>query len=539
MDKMMINNRVSWRWTMLVSLMAVMFFLTGCSSPKKVVSAETSGDFAPKREFRGAWMQVVNGQYNGMTAAEQQERLIDQLDALQQAGVNAVFFQVRPEADALYVSYYEPWSRFLTGEQGKNPDADWDPLQFMITVCHARGMELHAWINPYRAKMKGLKKADMHYKHPWFRFPERFVEYDGMLIFNPALQLNRDYICTVVSDIVKRYDVDGLHIDDYFYPYPVAGVPFPDDEDFAADPRGFTDKADWRRDNVNLLIQQLSTTIHDIKPWVKFGVSPFGIYHNGSTGQQVNKSTSQGTKSEVQLVPGSATSGLQNYDDLYADILLWIDKGWVDYTVPQLYWEIGHARADYATLVSWWAAHAAGRPLFIGQDLERSLKAADPQSPGHNQLAAKFRMQRSEPVSGYCWWYADALRIHMATAAGKAEVQDVAHAGTLALQPRFPFLDNKAPAPVRKPALIRTDDGPVLMWTTPKYKSELDRPIRYVIYRFRSDEELDLSNGARIIGFTPNTYFNLTPESGRFVFVITTLDRLQNESRPMKVKATL
>ena len=471
-------------------------------------------------------MQVVNGQYNGMTSAEQQQRLSEQLDALQQAGVNAVIFQVRPEADALYVSYYEPWSRFLTGEQGRNPDEGWDPLQFMITACHARGMELHAWINPYRAKLKGLKKADMHYKHPWFKFPERFVEYDGMLIFNPALQLNRDYICTVVSDIVRRYDVDGLHIDDYFYPYPVAGVPFPDDADFAADPRGFADKADWRRDNVNLLIQQLSSTIHDIKPWVKFGVSPFGIYHN-------EKASSS--------VPGSATSGLQNYDDLYADVLLWIDKGWIDYTVPQLYWEIGHSTADYATLIGWWAANANGRPLFIGQDLERSLKYRDPQAPDHNQLAAKFRMQRDEPVSGYCWWYADALRTHMATPAGKAEVQAVAHAGSLALQPLFPFLDHKAPAPVRKPAIVRTDDGPVLMWTAPKYKSELDRPIRYVIYRFRADEKIDLSNGARIIGFTPNTYFRLEGQrvnesTGRQVYVITALDRLQNESRPEKVK---
>lgn len=507
------------------SLVAFMLLLASCSTQKKVSSAGLADDYVPKREFRGAWMQVVNGQYNGMTSAEQQQRLSEQLDALQQAGVNAVIFQVRPEADALYVSYYEPWSRFLTGEQGRNPDEGWDPLQFMITACHARGMELHAWINPYRAKMKGLKKADMHYKHPWFKFPERFVEYDGMLIFNPAMQLNRDYICTVVSDIVRRYDVDGLHIDDYFYPYPVAGVPFPDDADFAADPRGFKDKADWRRDNVNLLIRQLSATIHDIKPWVKFGVSPFGIYHNGG-GQ------------EKGLVPGSATSGLQNYDDLYADVLLWIDKGWVDYTVPQLYWEIGHSTADYATLIGWWAANANGRPLFIGQDLERSLKYSDPKAPGHNQLAAKFRMQREEPVSGYCWWYADALRTHMATPAGKAEVQAVAHAGSLALQPLFPFLDHKAPAPVRKPAIVRTDDGPVLMWTAPKYKTELDRPIRYVVYRFRADEKIDLSNGARIIGFTPNTYFRLGSGQveGKSRYVITALDRLQNESSPVKVK---
>ena len=514
-----------------VFLFALLLVVGGCSSSKHVATERLAGDYAPKREFRGAWMQVVNGQYVGMTAAEQQERLVEQLDALQQAGVNAVFFQVRPEADALYVSYYEPWSRFLTGEQGKNPDEGWDPLQFMINQCHARAMELHAWINPYRAKLKGLKKVDMHHKHPWFRFPERFVEYDGMLIFNPASQLNRDYICTVVSDIVKRYDVDGVHIDDYFYPYPVAGVPFPDDDDFAADPRGFTDKGDWRRDNVNLLIAQLSSTIHELKPWVKFGVSPFGIYHNSDP------------SSQSSIPKGSATSGLQNYDDLYADVLLWIEKGWIDYTVPQLYWEIGHPRADYATLLPWWAANAGGRPLFIGQDLERCLKYDDPQTPGNNQLGAKFRLMHNEPVSGYCWWYADAVRTYLKGQSGNQSVAPVeAFPPTLALQPTFPFLDHKAPAPPRKPALITTDDGPVLMWTAPKYKTELDRPVRYVVYRFRAGENIDLSNGARIIGLTPNTYFELgrrqaDSSDGRVTYVITAIDRLQNESKPITIKA--
>ena len=518
----------------ILSLLAIVAaFLVSCSAQRKAAVASSSADTIPKREFRGAWMQVVNGQYQGMTSAEQQQRLLEQLNVLQQAGVNAVFFQVRPEADALYVSFYEPWSRFLTGEQGRNPDADWDPLQFMIDACHARGMELHAWINPYRAALKGLRKGDMHHKHPWFRFPERFVEYDGLLLFNPALQLNRDYICTVVGDIVRRYDIDGIHVDDYFYPYPVAGVPFPDDADFAADPRGFADKGDWRRDNVSLLISQLSATIHGIKPWVKFGVSPFGIYHN-------EKASS--------AVPGSATSGLLNYDDLYADILLWIEKGWIDYNVPQLYWEIGHPRADYATLVHWWAAHAGGRPLFIGQDLERSLQYSDPQDPARNQLAVKFRMQRDEPVSGYCWWYADALRTHMATPSGKAEVQAVAHAGTLALQPLFPFIDHKAPGPVRKPAKIETDDGPVLMWTAPKFKTELDRPIRYVVYRFARGEKVDISNPTHIVALTSHNFLNLSPQTltlnpspltQEYTFAITALDRLQNESRPTTIKVKL
>ena len=326
-----------------------------------------------KREFRGAWIQAVNGQFIGMTPGEMQQTLLGQLDALQRAGINAVIFQVRPEADALYLSYYEPWSRYLTGEQGVAPDPFWDPLQFMVEECHRRGMELHAWINPYRAKTKGTKNLGV--KHPYKSDPERFVHYDGMLIFNPALQLNRDYICTVVSDIVKRYDIDGLHIDDYFYPYPVPGVEFDDEQDFCNDPRGFDNKGDWRRDNVNLLVEQLHHTIRSIKPWVKFGISPFGIYRN--------------QKSDPE---GSATNGLQNYDDLYADILLWIDKGWVDYTIPQVYWEIGHKAADYETLVAWWARNAMGRPLFIGQDVMRTVNAVDAQ--GRHQQQRKMDIQR-------------------------------------------------------------------------------------------------------------------------------------------------
>lgn len=510
-------------WRLLFVAFTAVVVLSSCASQKNMVGRRGE-DYVPKREFRGAWMQVVNGQYEGMTSAAQQRKLLSQLDALHAAGVNAVFFQVRPEADALYKSYYEPWSRFLTGRQGVQPDEDWDPLQFMITACHARGMELHAWINPYRAKMKGLDIKQLSSKHPYNLFPDRFVDYDGMLIFKPSLQQNRDYICTIVSDIVRRYDIDGIHVDDYFYPYPVAGKAFPDAADFLKDPRGFTDKNDWRRDNVNLLIRQLSNAVHGIKPWVKFGVSPFGIYHNDGK----------------DAIPGSATSGLQNYDDLYADILLWIEKGWVDYTVPQLYWQIGHSTADYATLVEWWARNASGRPLFIGQDLERSLQYNDPAQPSHNQLARKFALMRSVPVSGYCWWYADAVRSHMMTTAGRAEIQRVAHAETIALQPTFPFIDKEAPGAVTKLAVVDTSDGPALFWTAPEYKDDMNRPVRYVVYRFEKGQKVDINKASHIVATTTNTFLLLSKaDKGRCVYVVTALDRLQNESKASKIKVKL
>ena len=193
-------------------------------------------------------------------------------------------------------------------------------------------MELHAWINPYRAKTKTTSLLASN--HVAVRHPERVFSYDGQFIMNPALEENRIYICNVVADILRRYDVDGLHIDDYFYPYPAAGQTIPDAKQYSEMSNGINNIGDWRRYNVNLFIKQLHDTIAKVKPWVKFGVSPFGIYRN---------------KKSSPI--GSNTNGLQNYDDLYADVLLWINNGWIDYCVPQIYWQIGHPTADYTTLI--------------------------------------------------------------------------------------------------------------------------------------------------------------------------------------------
>ena len=309
---------------------------------------------AQKREFRGAWIQCVNGQFTGMSTAKMQQTLAYQLDELYKDGVNAIIFQVRPECDALYASDIEPWSRFLTGQQGKAPNPYWDPLQWMIEQCHQRGMELHAWINPYRAKTKGTTRLAAN--HVGTQHPERCFTYDDMLILDPGLPENRDYICKVALDIVKRYDVDGIHMDDYFYPYPVAGVPIPDNQTYQQYGHGMTNRGDWRRNNVNLFIKQFYKTVHKAKPWVKVGISPFGIYRNRKN-------------SNI----GSNTSGMQNYDDLYADVLLWVNEGWLDYSVPQIYWEIGNKAADYDTLIRWWSQYASKRPLFIGEDVERTV----------------------------------------------------------------------------------------------------------------------------------------------------------------------
>lgn len=474
----------------------------------------------PKREFRGAWIQAVNGQFQGMAPEKMRQTLVAQLNSLQAAGINAILFQVRPEADALYRSSYEPWSRFLTGVQGQAPSPFWDPLQFMVEECHKRNMEFHAWINPYRAKTKGT--TVLAGNHPSKFYPERFFSYDGQLFFDPGCPENIAYICKVVEDIVSRYDVDGLHMDDYFYPYPVSGLAIPDDVSFARYGRGYANREDWRRDNVSRLVKAVHETVHACKPWVKFGISPFGIYRNKKTASN-----------------GSDTNGLQNYDDLYADILLWVDKGWVDYNIPQIYWEIGHPAADYETLVRWWAGHAENRPLFIGQDVMRTVKSADPQNPAAHQQARKMQLQRSFlSVEGSCQWYASAV---VDNAGHYRDALVKVYHRYPALMPAFPFIDDKAPSKVRKVKSVWTKDGPVLFWSAPKAKAEMDKAVRYVVYRFGGKEKVNLEDPSKIVAVTQNTFYPLPYADGKksYRYVVTALDRLQNESKGVKKKVKL
>lgn len=474
----------------------------------------------PKREFRGAWIQAVNGQFQGMSPQKMQETLISQLNILQEAGINAIIFQIRPEADALYASKYEPWSRFLTGVQGKAPNPYWDPLQFMIDECHKRNMELHAWINPYRAKTKGT--ASVAGNHPTKLYPDRFIEYDGQLYFDPGFPENRAYICRIVKDILERYDVDAIHMDDYFYPYPSPGKTIRDDVSFAQYGTGYANREDWRRNNVNQLIKEMHETIRATKPWVKFGISPFGIYRN-----QKNDPN------------GSQTNGLQNYDDLYADILLWVNNGWVDYNIPQVYWEIGHPAADYQELVKWWATHADNRPLFIGQDVMRTVKNADLQNPNIHQQARKMQLQRSYPaIEGSCQWYAAAVVDNPGNY--RTTLTRYYHRYP-ALQPLYPFIDKKAPGKVRKVKDIWMSDGYVLFWTAPKAKTEMDKAIEYVVYRFKKGEKRDIEDASKIVCITRNTFYKLPYEDGEttYYYVITALDRLQNESKAVKKKIKL
>lgn len=491
--------------------------MAACGSTKSIKSTSSKA----KREFRGAWIQAVNGQFIGMSTEQMQKTLSYQLDELWRDGVNAIIFQVRPECDALYKSDLEPWSRFLTGQQGVAPSPYWDPLQWMIDECHKRGMELHAWINPYRAKTKTTNSLAAN--HIAKTRPDMCFEYDGLYLLNPGNPEAKDYICKVVDDIVSRYDIDGLHIDDYFYPYPVAGISINDEKEFARYRSGFSNIGDWRRDNVNVFIKQLAQTIHDRKPWVKFGVSPFGIYRNAKSDPKV----------------GSATNGTQNYDDLYADVLLWVNNGWVDYCVPQIYWEIGNKAADYKTLINWWNNHAGNRPLYIGEDVERTVKHADPDNKNIHQMSAKYKLHKQLPnVNGTVLWYA------------KAAVDNVGNYGNTlranywkyrALQPLMPFIDEKAPNKPRKLRTVRTDDGYMLFWKEPKGKDWNDKAVKYVVYRFEPNEKIDLSDPSKIVSITSRTWYKMPYKDGlnKYVYIVTALDRMSNESNGVLKKVKL
>lgn len=470
------------------------------------------GANAPKREFRGAWIQCVNGQYLGKTPAQIRAMLTEQLDIMQQAHINAIFFQVRAECDALYPSPLEPWSRFLTGQQGRAPGDGWDPLEWMVEQCHQRNMELHAWINPYRAKTAGTTMLAK--RHVAIRHPERTFDYGNLLILNPALEENRLYTCMVIEDILTRYDVDGLHIDDYFYPYPQEGAAIPDEGDFRSNPRGFSNIADWRRDNVNLLIQDIQRLVKRVKPWVKFGVSPFGIYRNDPN----HRNTSA----------GSATSGLQNFDDLYADPIRWQQQGWVDYLIPQVYWNPGNPAADYNTLCRWWNDNAGNRPLFIGQDVERTVSGA------RNYVQTKYNLLANLPhVQGTCQWYATAFcdnpgnyRLWLQTT----------HFKYPALQPLMPFISKDKPGKPKQLAVSAQGSQAILSWQAPSAKKTLQQPTAYVVYAFPKGRKTDTDNPAYILAITRQTTLVLPQGLAGYTLLVTALNRLQNESKPAKIK---
>jgi uncharacterized lipoprotein YddW (UPF0748 family) len=308
----------------------------------------------PARQFRAAWIATVANMdwpsHAGLNRESQQREFRSLLDRAREMHLNAVVVQIKPMADAFYPSQFGPWSQYLTGTQGKNPG--YDPLAFMLIEAHKRHLEFHAWFNPYRVSMQA-DPAALSSNHPARRHPDWLMSYGNRLYYNPGIPAARAFVVASVLEVVRHYDIDGVHLDDYFYPYPIAGQEFPDEATYQKyGAAHFSAKGDWRRDNVNRLVHELSTQIHALKPRVSFGISPFGVWRNRSSDPS-----------------GSDTRALQNYDDLYADTRTWIRRHWLDYIAPQLYWNIGFELAAYEKVVAWWSHEVAGSSvrLYIGQ----------------------------------------------------------------------------------------------------------------------------------------------------------------------------
>ncbi|MFI9153306.1 glycoside hydrolase family 10 protein [Streptomyces sp. NPDC053367] len=336
-----------------------------------VASSEAAAQGAARRpravrEMRGMWLATVANRdwpsVTGLSPAQQRAELLALLDRAVERRLNTVVFQVRPTADALWPSPYEPWSQYLTGVQGRHPG--WDPLGTAVREAHARGLELHAWFNPLRI----ANHADLTQlvpSHPARRHPDWVVTYGGRMYYDPGLPEVRDFVHDAMLDAVRKYPVDAVHFDDYFYPYPVPGQSFDDDAAYDTHGGDFADRADWRRDNIDRLVRDMAARIKKVRPGTRFGISPFGVWRNADTDPR-----------------GSDTQAFQSYDELYADSRKWVREKWVDYICPQLYWHIGHEAADYATLVPWWASvvRGTGTQLYVGEALYKAGRAGQPQA---------------------------------------------------------------------------------------------------------------------------------------------------------------
>lgn len=472
----------------------------------------------PKKEFRGAWIHTVgNRTIPTLTTEEVKNLFINILDSLHLTGNNAVIFQVRPQADAFYPSSLEPWSRFLTGEQGKAPDPIWDPLQFMIEESHKRGMELHAWCNPYRVTSN--EEEVLCPDHIYFKEPEIFVKYGKQIYFDPGEPRSREITIGVIADMVRRYDLDAIHFDDYFYPYPVDKIDFPDTKSFKKyhKQQGFKEDqiADWRRNNVSLLIKELNDTIKAIKPWVRFGISPFGIHRN-------DFNTPDGS--------GSKTNGLSNYEQLFADVPLWAQEGWIDYVVPQIYWKIGHPLACYEILINWWNDLNCTDHLYIGQNIS-TFTEPDIENPKRTQMAKKMHLVRSlENVTGNTWWPGWSI-VRNTNSIADSLIQT--YQKDLALIPPYSKLDNIRPEPVSNIEFFNE----MLIWDDDYNNDPMQEALFYALYSFPKGTKVDIENSKYLTAILQKRYITINDLKDKYgaqpgtQYVITVIDRCWNESR--------
>ena len=446
------------------------------AAPLSLASSEqapSTDPNAPLAQLRAIWIaSVVNIDWpskTGLSAAQQQQELIAWFDLANRLNMNAVMLQVRPTADAFWPSRYEPWSQYLTGTQGVDPG--YDPLEFAVTEAHKRNLALHAWFNPYRVSMQ-TDPTQLVDWHPARLHPDWVFAYGPKLYYNPGIPEVRRFVEDAICDAL-RYDIDGIHFDDYFYPYPVAGQTLPDADTFATYGAGFTDIGDWRRHNINLLISEMYHRIHAVKPHVVFGVSPFGIWRNATSDPA-----------------GSDTAGTESYNANYADTRLWVGKRWLDYINPQVYWNIGLAVADYAKLVPWWAQQVDGTgvQLYVG---EAAYKVGTSGAwLDATELSRHLALDQQYPqVDGNVYFSATEVRADPLGAI--SELVDTYYAHP-ALTPPMPRLDPRVP---QRPVITSVRGGRITWTATGPVP-----PTEYAIFRFDAEpSEADFGDATHLI----------------------------------------
>ncbi len=453
------------------SILTLSTYLISCGTNKSVTAnnaVSVSSKTHVTREFRAAWVATVANinwpSKPGLSTEQQQKEAIALLNFLQQHNYNAVVFQVRPQADALYKSELEPWSYYLSGKQGQAPDPYYDPLQFWVDAAHERGLELHVWLNPYRAHhVAGGEVSD---KSVVKTKPNTVVKLkEGYWWFDPSLKETQDHGVNVVMDIVKRYDIDGVHFDDYFYPYASynKNEDFPDSTNWKQYQQngGKLSKGDWRRDAVNKFISRIYTEIKKEKKHVKFGLSPFGIWRPGH--------------------PASAT-GFDQYEELYADAKLWLNKGWIDYFAPQLYWPINRPAQSFPVLLGWWQQeNTMNRHLWPGISIGRDSSAKNT-TEIINQIMISRGITSKSP--GVIHWSISQVTKNPAMAKALLE----GPYKQPALVPASPWLDNTAPA---EPSLkLQQQTDSVLIEWTHKDEKDVFKWVLYYQYGNRKDYKI-------------------------------------------------
>lgn len=432
--------------------------------PTFVRSQSADAPPALAREFRAAWVATVDNidwpSRPGLPTAVARAELDAIVARAAELHLNALVFQVRPAGDAFYESKLEPWSEWLTGIQGKAPDERWDPLQHAITACHRRGLQLHAWFNPYRAWHEAGRSSPAR-SHILNQLPDACVRYGNFRWMDPGDPRAAKWSLDVIADVVARYDVDGVHLDDYFYPYPQKKTPFPDDRSYERHRRsgGKLSLLDWRRSNVDAFVAELYATVHRTKPWVQVGISPFGIARPG--------------------VPRGIAAGVNQYDDLGADVLKWLHDGLVDYMAPQLYWPIDQEKQSFATLLPWWhAENTKQRHVWPGLNVVNILANKGPVRA--DELTAQIELTRAAARNGgaghvlYSW---KTLRNDDPNGAGA--LRSRLYGGPV-VAPASPWLGDAVPA---SPAAEFSRRG----GGTLHVKWEPDPAVRFVVVQLRGE----------------------------------------------------